>query len=222
MAGKDYYLILGVARSESSTGIRARYRDLVRTLHPDVAGAQSTGVFREVTEAYEVLGDPVARRRYNRELAATEWRRRPDSSVATPVALRRAAPESLLAGPWAVRPSFDGLVDRLVRNFTGVGVPKAERPEALTVEVILTPNEALGGVEVPLGIPGVHRCVECGGTGRAWLYGCAACGGEGAIATDRVIQIPIPAGVRSGSVIEGPLDGLEIHNLYVRLYVRIE
>jgi molecular chaperone DnaJ len=65
MAGKDYYLILGVARSESPAGIRARYRDLVRSLHPDVAGAQSTGVFREVTEAYEVLADPVARRHHN-------------------------------------------------------------------------------------------------------------------------------------------------------------
>jgi molecular chaperone DnaJ len=221
MAGKDYYLVLGVARSESPTGIRARYRDLVRTLHPDVAGAQSTGVFREVTEAYEVLADPVARRRYNRELAARE-RRRPIGSVATPVAPRRAAPVSLLAEPWAVRPSFDGLVDRLVRNFTGVEVPKAERSEGLTVEVILTPAEALRGVEVPLGVPVVHRCVECRGTGRVWLDWCASCEGEGAIATDRVIQIPIPAGVRSGSVIEGSLDGLGIHNLYVRLYVRIE
>jgi hypothetical protein len=34
MAGKDYYLILGVARSESPAGIRARYRDLVRSLIP--------------------------------------------------------------------------------------------------------------------------------------------------------------------------------------------
>jgi molecular chaperone DnaJ/curved DNA-binding protein len=221
MAGKDYYLILGVARSESSAGIRARYRDLVRTLHPDVAGAKSTGSFREVTEAYEVLADPVARRRHNSELDAKE-RRRPMGPVAAPVAPPRAAPVSLLAEPWVVRPSFDGLVDRLVRNFTGVGVPKAERSESLTVEVILTPDEALEGVEVPLGVPVVHRCVECGGTGRAWLYWCASCGGEGAIATDRVIRIPIPAGVRSGSIIEGPLDGLGIHNLYLRLYVRIE
>jgi DnaJ-class molecular chaperone len=71
MAGKNYYLILGVGRSESPAGIRARYRDLVRTLHPDVAGAESTGAFREVTEAYEVLADPVARRRHNTELAAS-------------------------------------------------------------------------------------------------------------------------------------------------------
>jgi len=221
MAGKDYYLVLGVARSESAAGIRARYRDLVRTLHPDVAGAKSTSVFREVAEAYGVLADPVARRRHNRELDARE-RRRAVGSVATPVAPRRVASVSLLTEPWAVRPSFEGGVDRPIRNFSGVGVAKSERPEEFTIEVILTPDEARRGVGVPLGVPVVHRCVECGGTGRAWLFWCASCDGEGAIATARVIQIPIPAGAHSGSVVEGPLDGLGIHNCYVRLYVRIE
>jgi hypothetical protein len=52
MISKDYYLILGVSRSESPSGIRARYRDLVRTLHPDVAGARSFECFPEIAEAY--------------------------------------------------------------------------------------------------------------------------------------------------------------------------
>jgi molecular chaperone DnaJ len=221
MAGKDYYLILGVTRTESPAGIRARYRDLVRALHPDVAGAESTGVFREVTEAYAVLADPVARRHHNSELAAREWPR-PIDPVATPVVPRRGAPGSLLAEPRAVRHSFDALVDRVGRNVTGLGVPKVERPQGLTVEVVLTPDEALLGVEVPLGVPVVHCCVECGGTGRAWLCSCAFCGGKGGIGIERMIRIPIPAGAPSGSVIEGPLDGLGIHNRYLRLYVRIE
>ena len=140
MAERDYYLILGVARSESPAGIRARYRDLVRTLHPDVAGAGSTAAFRTVTEAYEVLADPVARRRHNSELAGEE--RSFLAAVATPVVPWRAAPVSLLPEPMAVRPSFEALAERLVRNFTGLGVPKAERPEGLTVEVLLTPEIA--------------------------------------------------------------------------------
>jgi molecular chaperone DnaJ len=221
MAGKDYYLILGVARSETPSGIRARYRDLARTLHPDVAGAQSAGAFRAVTEAYAVLADPVARRRHNRELAAREER----SSlvpVATPVAPWRPAPVSLLADPWPVRPSLEALVERLARSVTGLGVSKAERPEGLTFEVILTPDEALRGVEVPLRVPGVHPCPDCEGTGRVWLFPCPSCGGEGAMATERVMRIPIPPRVRSGSVIEAPLDGFGIHNLYLRLCVRIE
>ena len=53
MVPKDYYVILGVSRSESPSGIRARYRDLVRTLHPDVAGVRSTSAFQEIAEALD-------------------------------------------------------------------------------------------------------------------------------------------------------------------------
>ena len=75
MVPKNYYLILGVSQSESPAGIRARYRDLVRTLHPDVAGSQSTTAFQKVAEAYAVLADPLARRRHDTELAAWAGRR---------------------------------------------------------------------------------------------------------------------------------------------------
>jgi DnaJ-class molecular chaperone len=221
MAGKDYYLILGVTRSETPAGIRARYRDLVRTLHPDVAGAESTPAFRAVTEAYKVLADPAARRRHNTELATREERLR--IQPVSPAAARRPAqPVSLLAEPLAIRPSFEALLERLLRNFTEVGVPKAERAQGLTLEVVLTPDEAVTGVELPIGVPHIVPCAECGGSGRVWLFPCMACGEAGVIAGERVIRISIPPRVRSGSVLELPLDGVGIRNLYLRLYVRIE
>jgi molecular chaperone DnaJ/curved DNA-binding protein len=61
MVPKDYYLILGVSRSESPSGIRARYRDLAQTLHPDLAGAHSTSAFQEIAEAYQILAGPAPR-----------------------------------------------------------------------------------------------------------------------------------------------------------------
>jgi hypothetical protein len=218
MAGKDYYLILGVARSETPAGIRARYRDLARTLHPDVAGAQSAGAFREVTEAYAVLVDPSARRRHNIELAARE-RRPPLGPVSRSGAPWR--PVSLRAEPQAVRPSLEALLERLARNFTRWDVPKAERPEGLTVEVILTPDEARRGVAVPVGLPGVRRCPDCEGSGRVWLFPCVSCGEQGVVATEQVVQILVPPHVRTGTVVEVPLDGVGVHNLYLRLQVRI-
>jgi hypothetical protein len=54
-----------------------------------------------------------------------------------------------------------------------------------------------------------------------WLFPCVSCGAEGVIATEQVIRIRIPPRVPSGSVIEVPLDGLGIQNLYLRLHVRI-
>ena len=219
MVPKDYYVILGVSRSESPSGIRARYRDLVRTLHPDVAGARSTSAFQEIAEAYEILADPAARRRHNAELA--RWEGRPPVEGIEPLTARRREPVSILAEPQAVRPSFEGLVERLFRSFEG-GIPRVERPEGLSVEVILTPEEAVRGVTVPIGVPGLHRCPDCGGTGHVWLFPCASCREEGVIGTERIVRVTIPPMIRPGAVIEGPLHGLGVHNLYLRLHVRIE
>jgi len=221
MVAKNYYLILGVSESESPAGIRARYRDLVRALHPDVAGPQSTSAFQKVAEAYAVLADPLARRRHDTELAMRE-ERLPVQARDDSVAPWRWEPVSPLAEPLAVRPSFEALVERLFRNFTGIGIPKAERPEGLTFEVILTPEEAERGVEVPIALPRVESCHECGGIGRVWFFPCASCGGQRVIVSERMVRIQIPRLVRPESVIEVPLYGLGIHNLYLRLHVRME
>ena len=221
MALKDYYLILGISRSEPLSGIRARYRDLARRFHPDVAGPQSTSAFQEIAEAYEILADPAARRRYNADLARLEERQFVESSIELRPAPRKD-PVSLFADPRAVRPSFDTLVDRLFRDFIGVVVPQAARPEALTVEVILTPAEAMRGVTVPISVPGLQRCPHCGGTGRMWLSPCGPCGAEGEIASNRVVQITIPPLMQSRSIIEAPFSALGIDNLLLRLDVRVE
>ena len=112
---------------------------------------------------------------------------------------------SLLAESLSVRPSFDALVERLFRNFTGIGIPKAERAERLTFELILTPDEAMRGVEVPLALPRVESCYECGGIGRVWLFPCACCGGQRVIVTEGIVRIQIPPQVCPESVIEVPL-----------------
>src|SRR5688572_15706625 len=138
MERKTYYMILGVSSTESPRGIRAAYRDLAKRLHPDVAGDQATRAFQEVTEAYDVLSDPQRRRDYNNRL-----RRSADGGV---VAVRRGPPEPLVrepvtifGKPESIRPSFEEMHDRFLRNFTGVGVPKSEQLEGLNVEVLLTP-----------------------------------------------------------------------------------
>jgi curved DNA-binding protein len=68
---KDYYETLGVARTASPDEIKKAFRKLARIHHPDVAKNKATGEvkFKEINEAYEVLGDPEKRKRYD-ELGA--------------------------------------------------------------------------------------------------------------------------------------------------------
>ncbi len=66
MKYKDYYEILGVKREASETEIKSAYRKLARKYHPDVnkeKGAEEK--FKDINEAYEVLGDKEKRQRYD-------------------------------------------------------------------------------------------------------------------------------------------------------------
>ena len=67
MQFKDYYESLGVAQGTKPAEIKKAYRKLARKFHPDVnPGDQSAETrFKEINEAYEVLGDPDKRRKYD-------------------------------------------------------------------------------------------------------------------------------------------------------------
>lgn len=67
MEYKDYYKILGVGREATEAEIKKAFRKLARTHHPDVAKDKSgsEAKFKEINEAYEVLGDATKRRRYD-------------------------------------------------------------------------------------------------------------------------------------------------------------
>jgi curved DNA-binding protein len=66
MEYKDYYKILGVAKTASQDEIKAAYRKLARKYHPDVSKeANAEDKFKEVGEAYEVLRDKEKRAQYD-------------------------------------------------------------------------------------------------------------------------------------------------------------
>src|SRR6266496_3576069 len=71
---KDYYSTLGVAKTSTDKEIKQAYRKLARKHHPDVnPGDKSAETrFKEINEAYEVLGDSDKRKKYD-ELGAN-WR----------------------------------------------------------------------------------------------------------------------------------------------------
>jgi curved DNA-binding protein CbpA len=122
----DYYVVLGIGESASEETIRTAFRSLARRFHPDVGAGSSPAEFQRVREAYETLGDPERRRRYDRQLRAA--RARPmtaaESIVPEPLAEPLFDPRRSPAVRWARasvtrRSLFDDVVEELFASLDG-------------------------------------------------------------------------------------------------------
>jgi hypothetical protein len=217
---KDYYLVLGISREESPHGIRKAFRDLVRRHHPDHAGPGGTPMFRDVVEAYRALSDPRRRRKYDAEIGS----RIPVHSLSRPSARWDRAvfdPRELFADPPSIRPAAEDLLDRILRNFLWSEAPKSEHLEPLLCDVALSSDEARRGGVLPLRIPIRVVCPDCHGAGHVFGFACRRCDATGDAWAEIEVPLEIPPGVRSGSVLEHPLDRWGIRNLWLRARVHV-
>jgi len=75
---KDYYKVLGVPREASEDDLKKAFRKLARQYHPDTAKDKKSAEekFKEINEAYEVLGDREKRQRYNQ--LGPDWQQGPE------------------------------------------------------------------------------------------------------------------------------------------------
>jgi DnaJ-class molecular chaperone len=149
-----HYEVLGVPRDADEQTIKKAYRRIALRHHDDHAGDDpaSRATFEAATRAYEVLRDPLARRRYDRGVAAPQ---RPSD------VLRRDS------GRRMVEATFSS-------------APKASHPGTNTVSVVEVPDSLLrsGGVvrvpmpsgvvdvQVPPGAPRFGTVRDLGGPGR--------------------------------------------------------
>jgi hypothetical protein len=90
-----------------------------------------------------------------------------------------------------------------------VARPKAERAESLTLDVALSPGAAFHGCTVPVGVGVFSACPECNGTGQVFPFRCLGCAGSALFEEQRTLRVRVPPGVRSGTVLEVPLEMFE-------------
>lgn len=226
MVRKDYYMILGVPRTESFGGIRAAFRELAKRYHPERVGAQGARFLQEILHAYRVLSDPDKRRLYDQGLSHAEGRPAYRGGAIIPEAESSAASVVLETIPRLQRfqtvcPPFEQMLEQVLRNFSRSETSREEPVRSFNVQVILSPEEAVRGGEAQIKIPVFYPCATCGGSGRDWLFTCSSCQAQGMIEEEASVRVQIPPMVRDYSLMEIPVRGLGLHNLYLRLYIRV-
>ena len=130
---KNYYVILGVEPDATQDQIKSAYRKEAKRLHPDHTGG-GCEPFRDVQEAYEVLGDPLRRRTYDDEVAR-EKRRTARGIEPEPLAWRGSPVEPLVSrwrstDPWDrfFATPFHSLLDEVFnRAWRDLDIPVSPR-----------------------------------------------------------------------------------------------
>ncbi|HEX6543674.1 MAG TPA: molecular chaperone DnaJ [Ktedonobacterales bacterium] len=171
-AKRDYYEVLGVTRNASEDEIKKAFRGLARKYHPDVnkeKGAEER--FKEINEAYEVLGDAQKRQAYDRFGHA---------GVSGAGAGAGGNPfEGFGFG------SFNDLFEQLFANATaGARRGAPQRGADLKYELTITFEEAVHGCQKEIDIPRWETCANCRGSGAqpgTNTTRCPSCQGTGEI-----------------------------------------
>jgi molecular chaperone DnaJ len=199
----DYYDLLGVSRDVDADTLKRAYRRLARQYHPDInkdPGAEEK--FKEIGRAYEVLSDPQTRARYDQ------------------------FGEAGLGGGGGMpdRGDMGGFADLFETFFSGFGGggggPAGQRRRGprqgddLRLDLTISFQEAVFGVEKEVQIRHLETCSTCQGSGAKAGSGpttCGTCGGAGQVR--RATRTPFgsftqlavcPACEGSGQVIADP------------------
>ena len=212
---KDYYQVLGVPKNASQADIKKAYRKLAQKFHPDAnpGNKQAEDRFKEVSGAYDVLGDAEKRKQYDqvREMVA---------SGAGSFGFGGAGPGRggrvrVEGFPFGEGFGFDGaedLSDLFGGLFGGRGGRgrQARKGADLQTEVRVPFEDAMSGTTVPLRIKGPAICPVCGGSGAEPGTSpevCPQCGGTGVVAQNEGVfsfSRPCPRCGGSGRIIPTP------------------
>ncbi len=178
-SSKSYYDVLGVSKNADEKEIKSAFRKLAKQYHPDVnkePGAEAK--FKEIGEAYAVLGDEEKRRQYDQF---------------GHVAFTQGASQGGFGGGFGGFGGFNAEdidLSSIFGDLFGGGMfgggsrRNANRPrkgEDSLVRVNLTFDEAVFGCKKTIEIDLDTECDECDGKGGSGETACSTCGGRGIV-----------------------------------------
>ncbi len=210
---KNYYDILGVEKTAPEKDIKSAYRKLARKWHPDANptnARQAEEKFKDIQEAYEVLGDSEKRKKY--DVLGSDWQRAAREAEQHRT-YRRAQQDAgytyndfgTPGGSGGAGASASGFSDFFDMFFSGIGrrpgAPTSgfgERGQDLETTIDLTLSEAYAGGKKSVSLQLEDRCPRCGGTGTSAKGICPQCHGTGRVIETKRFDVTIPKGVREG------------------------
>ena len=174
MANKDYYTRLGFDKSASEDEIKSAYRRLAKKYHPDLNKTEeAANKFKEINEAYEVLGDPTKRANYDQF----------GSAEGNPFS---GAGNGGFGDFFGGSGGFSDIFSDIFSAFGGSrsGTRTMQRGEDIDISLNLTFEEACFGVEKNITIGKIEKCSQCNGTGAKngrEFTTCTNCQGSGRV-----------------------------------------
>ena len=206
---KDYYKVLGVPESASKSEITRAYRTLARENHPDQnpGDAAAEERFKEISAAYDVLGDEAKRKEYDE--------------------VRRMGPLGGMGGMGGaggpggsfrfedlgdLGDLFGGLFGR-GRGGPGARTSRGTGPQRgadLQAELHLSFEDAIRGVTTAVHLTSEAACSRCAGSGAepgTTPLVCSTCGGRGVTSADQgffSLSQPCPTCQGRGTIVETP------------------
>ena len=178
MPQKDYYKTLGVEKDASQDAIKSAYRKLAKQYHPDLHPGDTAAAekFKEVNEAYSIVGDPEKRQKYdNGEMDMSAGGFNPFSG-----------------GSGYTASGFDDIFDMFSDAF-GFGGRSRKKSSTtsgsdITYSLDLTFMESVLGCKKTINFNRVEKCPVCNGSGakdELHLKTCDKCNGTGQVRYSR-------------------------------------
>jgi molecular chaperone DnaJ len=208
MSSKDFYSTLGVSKDSSNEQIKKSYKKLAFKYHPDrnKGDKKSEEKFKEINEAYQILGDPQKKSQYDTYGSA---------------AFESGGPGGPGGFPGGGFSSGGPELDDLINDFFGQGRSRGQRQSRerqpkgrdLRYELLLEFNQAVKGAKMNVQVrraKSYKTCNACGGTGQVNFSqgffnvsrGCGSCGGAGAFPEEtenKTVEVKVPPGVDNGT-----------------------
>jgi len=234
----DLYVVLEVVRTATEDDIKKAFRKLARRFHPDINPGDTTAEerFKRISEAYEVLSDPLKREFYDHNGFYTE-------GVLDPQEAQTTWGFSFKSFDFSASPSKADMFSQMF--FKRAARREPERGQDVEYQIAIGFADSISGLQARISVQRRHSCPGCEGTGRAavansnvcsscsgtgnltrargrlrFVSPCADCSGTGRIATDCVecggesrvlrtdiMDLDIPPGVSTGSRVRFPNNG---------------